>query len=146
MARETQPIETLAKAGTGIAGLDEITAGGWPRGRATLIEGGSGSGKTVLALQTLVNGAVLFNEPGIFVAFEESSKRIVTNAARFGWDLPGPAGEKAVFSRRPPRSRSGSFRQIRSGRFAGRIGCKGGRNEGATHRVRRRGHSADPAE
>jgi circadian clock protein KaiC len=68
--------------------LDEILHGGLPRGRTTLIEGGPGSGKTVMGLQSLVNGARLRNEPGIFVAFEEGSQRIVANAAHFGWNLP----------------------------------------------------------
>jgi len=78
----------VAKLPTGIEGLDEITSGGLPRGRATLLMGGPGSGKTVLALQTLVNGARDYGEPGIFVAFEESAARIVANAATFGWNLP----------------------------------------------------------
>jgi circadian clock protein KaiC len=73
---------------TGIAGLDEITRGGLPRHSTTLLMGGPGCGKTVLALQTLVNGARLYHEPGIFVAFEENTRRIVRNAATFGWDLP----------------------------------------------------------
>lgn len=76
-----------AKVRTGIEGFDEITAGGLPRGRTTLIEGGPGSGKTVMALQTLANGALQDGEPGIFVAFEETSQRLVANAAKFGWDL-----------------------------------------------------------
>lgn len=76
-----------AKAPTGIAGLDEITGGGLPRGRTTLLLGGSGSGKTILALQFLVNGARQRDEPGIFVAFEETPKRIVGNAETFGWNL-----------------------------------------------------------
>lgn len=75
------------KALTGIEGFDEITLGGLPRGRTTLIEGGPGSGKTIMALQTLVNGARLQGEPGIFVAFEESSERIAENASKFGWSL-----------------------------------------------------------
>src|SRR5687767_2557597 len=75
------------KAPTGIAGLDEITGGGLPRGRTTLVLGGPGSGKTILALQFLVNGARDLAEPGIFVAFEETSKRIVANAEGFGWKL-----------------------------------------------------------
>jgi len=74
----------LNKVLTGIRGLDDITNGGFPRGRATLLAGGPGSGKTVLALQALVNGAKN-GEPGIFVAFEEDSVRIVANAATFGW-------------------------------------------------------------
>jgi circadian clock protein KaiC len=75
------------KAPTGIAGLDEITGGGLPRGRTTLLVGGSGSGKTILALQVLVNGAQQHGEPGIFVAFEETPARIAGNAATFGWKL-----------------------------------------------------------
>ena len=74
------------KAPTGIAGLDEITGGGLPRGRTTLLLGGSGSGKTILALQFLVNG-VERNEAGIFVAFEETPARIAGNADTFGWNL-----------------------------------------------------------
>ncbi|MGZ5443540.1 MAG: circadian clock protein KaiC [Thermoanaerobaculia bacterium] len=77
----------IAKAPTGIAGLDEITGGGLPRGRTTLLAGGSGSGKTILALQFLVNGAQQHGEPGIFVAFEETPARIVGNADTFGWKL-----------------------------------------------------------
>jgi circadian clock protein KaiC len=100
------------KAPTGIAGLDEITGGGWPRGNATLIEGGPGCGKTVLALQSLVNGARLYNEPGIFVAFEESSRRLIANAAKFGWDLPALQRKKLFFLDAHPKAdliQSGSF-------------------------------------
>jgi circadian clock protein KaiC len=77
----------LDKAPTGIEGFDEITNGGLPRGRTSLFIGWPGSGKTVFALQTLVNGAREWQEPGIFVAFEEDSEQIKTNAASFGWDL-----------------------------------------------------------
>jgi circadian clock protein KaiC len=76
----------LAKAPSGIAGLDEMTGGGLPRGRTTLLLGGSGSGKTILALQFLVHGAQS-DEPGIFVAFEETPARIIANAESFGWNL-----------------------------------------------------------
>lgn len=76
------------KAPTGIAGFDEITGGGVPRGRTTLLVGGPGSGKTVLALQFLVHGARDCREPGILVAFEEDEKRILANAESFGWRLP----------------------------------------------------------
>ena len=83
-----QTTEALSmKTPTGITGLDEITGGGLPRGRTTLLVGGSGSGKTILALQFLVHGAQRFNEPGIFVAFEETPSRIVLNAETFGWNL-----------------------------------------------------------
>jgi circadian clock protein KaiC len=80
-------VKMPTKAPTGIAGFDEITGGGLPHGRTTLLVGGPGSGKTVLALQFLVHGARDCKEPGIFVAFEENSKRIVANAESFGWKL-----------------------------------------------------------
>ena len=85
------------KSPTGITGLDEITAGGLPRGRTTLLVGGPGSGKTILALQFLVNGARDLREPGIFVAFEETSKRIVGNAEGFDWNLPLLLRKKLFF-------------------------------------------------
>jgi len=85
-----------AKAPTGIAGFDEITGGGLPRGRTTLLVGGPGSGKTILALQFLVHGARHCREPGVFVAFEETSKRIAGNAEGFGWKL-AELGPRKVF-------------------------------------------------
>src|SRR4026207_1709165 len=90
-------VKAPTKAPTGIAGFDEITGGGLPRGRTTLLMGGPGSGKTILALQFLVHGARKCKEPGIFVAFEETSKRIVGNAQGFGWKLPQLLGEKLFF-------------------------------------------------
>jgi len=81
-------VKNPSKAPTGIAGFDEITGGGLPRGRATLLSGGPGSGKTIFGLQFLAHGAHDCNEPGIFVAFEETSNRIVANAEGFGWNLP----------------------------------------------------------
>jgi circadian clock protein KaiC len=94
---KTPPTPSLPKARTGIEGFDEITNGGLPRGRTTLLEGGPGSGKTVMALQTLVNAARIENEPGIFVAFEESSERITKNASKFGWDLAALQKSKLFF-------------------------------------------------
>ena len=85
---KTAPLRGFSKALTGITGLNEMTGGGLPRGRTTLLAGGPGSGKTILALQFLVHGARDCGEPGIFVAFEEASERIVSNASGFGWDLP----------------------------------------------------------
>jgi len=76
------------KASTGIEGFDEITNGGLPHGRTTLLVGQPGSGKTIFGLRFLVFGAQVCREPGIFVAFEEASKRIVANAEGFGWKLP----------------------------------------------------------
>lgn len=100
------------KAATGIPGLDEITGGGLPGGRTTLVLGGPGSGKTILALQFLVNGVRQFDEPGIFVAFEETSRRLVANAEGFGWKLPALRAKKLFFLDAQPRSdlvQSGTF-------------------------------------
>ena len=91
------------KLPTGITGLDEITRGGLPRDRNTLVMGGPGCGKTVLALQTLVNGARDYGEPGIFVAFEENVRDIVRNAASFGWDLPALQRKNLFFLDVRPR-------------------------------------------
>jgi circadian clock protein KaiC len=88
-------VQAAVKAPTGITGLDEMTGGGLPRGRTTLLVGGPGSGKTILALQFLVHGA-RSNEPGIFVAFEETSQRIESNARSFGWKL-GELRRKKLF-------------------------------------------------
>src|SRR6516164_6067797 len=85
---ENQDVAALHKMPTGVEGFDAITGGGLPRNRTSLILGGPGAGKTVFALQTLVNGARQFGEPGIFVAFEENSRHILANAASFGWNLP----------------------------------------------------------
>jgi circadian clock protein KaiC len=100
------------KAPTGIAGLDELTGGGLPRGRTTLLVGGSGSGKTILALQFLVHGAEQRGEPGIFVAFEETPARIVGNAETFGWNLDELQQGKLYFMDAQPAPdlvQSGSF-------------------------------------
>jgi circadian clock protein KaiC len=89
--------DAIEKGPTGIPGFDEITRGGLPCGRVTLLLGGPGTGKTVFALQTLVNGARAYREPGIFVAFEENTRQIVTNAATFGWDIPALERERLFF-------------------------------------------------
>ncbi len=91
------------KSTTGIAGFDEITGGGLPRGRTTLLAGGPGSGKTIFSLQFLVNGARHFKEPGIFVAFEETSKRIRANAAGFDWRLSELNGKRLLFVDAQPK-------------------------------------------
>src|SRR6266850_5076456 len=78
----------LAKTATGIRGLDEITRGGLPKGRPTLVCGGPGSGKTLLALTFLVNGAVQFDEPGVLMTFEENEEEIASDVASLGFDLP----------------------------------------------------------
>jgi len=79
--------QSLSKAPTGITGLDEITGGGLPQGRPTLICGDAGSGKTVLSIEFIVNGATQYNEPGVFMAFEEKSNELATNVASLGFDL-----------------------------------------------------------
>jgi circadian clock protein KaiC len=94
----TSPVAgVLQKAATGVAGFDEITRGGLPRGRVTLLLGGPGTGKTVLALEMLVRGARDHGEPAVFVAFEENTRQIVANAATFGWDLPALEREHLFF-------------------------------------------------
>jgi len=80
-------VERLEKAPTGITGLDEVTLGGLPRGRATLICGAAGCGKTMLAVEFLVNGVRDYGEPGVFVAFEETKDELVVNAASLDFDL-----------------------------------------------------------
>src|SRR3984893_6399764 len=86
-APATKADERLEKAPTGITGLDEVTLGGLPRGRATLICGGAGCGKTMLAVEFLVNGVRDYGEPGVFVAFEENRDELVVNAASLDFDL-----------------------------------------------------------
>src|SRR6476646_9531426 len=83
--RSTSP--SLAKVPTGVDGFDEITGGGLPRGRPTLVCGGPGCGKTLFALQFLVHGAV-HGESGVFVTFEETEEDLLKNAASLGYDLP----------------------------------------------------------
>ncbi len=102
----------IGKVLTGIRGFDEITTGGLPRGRTTLVTGGPGCGKTIFALQTLVNGVREENEAGLFVAFEESAEQIVANAATFGWNLPALQKKKLFFldARLSPETvKSGEF-------------------------------------
>lgn len=91
----TKKNDGLIKTATGIQGFDDITGGGLPQNRATLVMGGPGSGKTVFALQTLVHG-VLNGEPGILVTFQESPRQIVENASTFGWDLGRLEKDKLV--------------------------------------------------
>jgi circadian clock protein KaiC len=80
-------LPTLPKAATGIRGLDEMTGGGLPRGRPTLVCGPAGSGKTLLAMEFLVRGITDFGEPGVFMAFEETRDDLVANVASLGFEL-----------------------------------------------------------
>jgi circadian clock protein KaiC len=86
-ARREDTDRALPKAATGIQGLDEITGGGLPRGRPTLICGGAGSGKTLLAMEFLVRGAMVYGEPGVFMAFEETPEELAQNVRSLGFDL-----------------------------------------------------------
>lgn len=81
--------ESIKKAPTGIKGLDELTGGGLPAGRPTLICGGPGCGKTLLATTFLVAGALEHQEPGVFVSFDERAQDLDTNTASLGFDLAG---------------------------------------------------------
>jgi circadian clock protein KaiC len=78
---------SLLKSPTGIDGLDEVTNGGLPRGRPTLVCGSAGCGKTLLAMEFLIHGAVKFNEPGVFLAFEETTEELTQNFRSLGYDL-----------------------------------------------------------
>ncbi|MGE5296166.1 MAG: ATPase domain-containing protein, partial [Solirubrobacterales bacterium] len=75
----------IEKCPTGIRGLDEITFGGLPRGRPTLIAGAAGSGKTLLSVEFLVHGVRDYGEPGVFMAFEETAKDLAENVASLGF-------------------------------------------------------------
>jgi RecA/RadA recombinase len=91
-ARVTRPAirrraVTLPKSPTGITGLDEITGGGLPTGRPTLVCGSAGCGKTMLAMEFLVRGATQFGEPGVFMMFEENARELTDNVRLLGFDL-----------------------------------------------------------
>jgi circadian clock protein KaiC len=87
---------SLPKTPTGIQGLDEITFGGLPKGRPTLICGSAGCGKTLLSIEFLVHGATQFNEPGVFIAFEETEEDLRKNVASLGYDLKDLADRKKL--------------------------------------------------
>ncbi|MFA6240756.1 MAG: circadian clock protein KaiC [Candidatus Hydrogenedentales bacterium] len=86
----------LAKCPTGITGLDEITKGGLPQGRPTLVCGGPGSGKTLLAMEFLVRGALEYGEPGVFMAFEETAEELADNVKSLGFDLERLSRQKKL--------------------------------------------------
>lgn len=86
----------LEKAPTGIKGLDDITAGGLPKGRPTLLCGSAGCGKTLIAMTFLVNGAVAYGEAGVFMSFEERPEDLAANVASLGFDLDGLIADKTL--------------------------------------------------
>ncbi len=79
--------QNLQKSPTGIQGFDEITSGGLPKGRPTLVCGGAGCGKTLFGIEFLVRGATQYNEPGVFMSFEETAEELTINVASLGFDL-----------------------------------------------------------
>jgi len=88
--------ERLEKARTGIAGFDEVTNGGVPKGRPSIVCGGPGCGKTMFAVEFLVRGATEYNEPGVLMTFEETSEEMTKNVASLGFDLKGLAARKKL--------------------------------------------------
>lgn len=86
----------LQKERTGIPGFDEITGGGVPTGRPTLVCGSAGAGKTLFAMEFLVRGAMLYNEPGVFISFEETNEELATNVASLGFDLKQLIADKKL--------------------------------------------------
>ncbi len=87
---------TLPKLPTGIQGLDEVTGGGFPTGRPTLVCGSAGCGKTMLAMEFLVRGATQFDEPGVFMMFEESAAELTANVRSLGFDLDQLVTERKI--------------------------------------------------
>jgi circadian clock protein KaiC len=86
-SKKKEKLTGIDKCLTGIRGLDEITFGGLPRGRTTLVAGGAGSGKTLLAMEFIVRGIRDYGEPGVFMAFEETERELTRNVASLGFDL-----------------------------------------------------------
>lgn len=89
-------VSTLRKSLSGIRGLDEVTGGGLPTGRPTILSGGPGCGKTMMAMQFLVRGAELYGEPGVFVAFEETPKELIENFSSFNFNLESLIAKKKL--------------------------------------------------
>ena len=94
--RLSSKLSSIRKTPTGILGLDEITGGGLPTGRPTLVCGGPGCGKTLLAMEFLVRGATEFGEPGVFIAFDESARDLADNVRSLGFDLDRLVSEKRI--------------------------------------------------
>src|SRR5579859_4128273 len=100
VGKKVAPVRFLApiqKAPTGIRGLDEISGGGLPRGRTTIVCGGPGCGKTMLGIEFLVRGATEFDEPGVLMAFEETPQEMAGNVASLGFDIEDLAAKKKLF-------------------------------------------------
>jgi len=89
--------KTLQKSSTSIQGFDEITGGGLPKGRPTLVCGGAGCGKTLFAMEFLVRGATLYDDPGVYISFEETEKELTANVSSLGFDLTGLIKRKKIW-------------------------------------------------
>src|SRR6187401_3062661 len=96
MAKQNFDRSEIQKAPTGIAGLDDITNGGLPLGRPTLVSGGPGSGKTLLGVSFLVNGAQQFAEPGVLMTFEENAEELAQDVRSLGYDLDALVAQKRL--------------------------------------------------
>ena len=128
-------MKALPKSPTGIRGLDEITGGGLPSGRPTLVCGGAGCGKTLLAMEFLVRGAAEFGEPGVFMAFEETAEELAQNVASLGFDLKAlsraqeaarsTTSTSSAASSRRPASTTSKGSSSASGTPSTRIGASG---------------------
>ena len=116
----------IEKVPSGIAGLDEITGGGLPRGRTTLVCGGAGCGKTLFGMEFLVNGAREHGEPGVFLAFEETAEEIAENVASLGFDIAGP--DRAASCSSSTSSRSIAARSRRRASTTSRACSSGSRH------------------
>src|SRR4030042_3779645 len=88
--------KSLLKSPTGIQGFDEITGGGLPSGRPTLVCGGAGCGKTLFGMEFLIRGTNQFNEPGVFMSFEETNEELTKNVASLGFDLEDLVKNKKI--------------------------------------------------
>src|SRR5690348_11324542 len=87
MPARITPVKAVAKARTGLVGLDQVLHGGVPRDRNTLLVGGPGSGKTLIGMEFLLRGARDFGEPGVCMSFEETAEQLASNVASLGYDL-----------------------------------------------------------
>lgn len=96
MPLEASPPTSLPKAATGISGFDDITLGGLPAGRPSLVCGAAGCGKTLFGVTFLVNGATRYGEPGVFMSFEERAEDLAANVASLGYDLDGLMSESKL--------------------------------------------------
>ena len=122
-------LEPLQKSPTGIPGLDEITGGGLPKGRTTIVCGGPGCGKTMLGIEFLVRGAMEFDEPGVLMAFEETPEEMARNVASLGFDIEDLAAQEKTVSRLRLRraQRNSGNRRLRSRRAVHPSAERGGR-------------------